>query len=131
MPTAVVVGAGVGGLAVAGALARRDWQVTLLERAPRLRGDNAALMVWPYGLDALNRLGLGAGLDAIATPVPERGIRRPDGQWLVRPDDAALAGTELPSVVHREDLHDALIAGIGGRVEIRTGVDVKVVRLSA
>ena len=29
----------------------------------------------------------------------------------------------MPVVVHREDLHDALIAGLGDRVELRTGVD--------
>ena len=36
MRSAVVVGAGVGGLAVAGALTRTGWQVTLLERGNRL-----------------------------------------------------------------------------------------------
>ena len=40
--TAVVVGAGVGGLAAAGALARAGWHVTLLERADRLRGAGGA-----------------------------------------------------------------------------------------
>ena len=34
----------------------------------------------------------------------------------------------MPVVVHREDLHDALIAGLGDRVELRTGVTVRTVR---
>ena len=56
MRTAVVVGAGVGGLAAAGALARAGWQVTLLERGDRLRGaGGAALLIWPNGVAALRR----------------------------------------------------------------------------
>lgn len=134
MPSAVVVGAGISGLAVAGALARRDWSVTLLERGDRMRGDRAGLLLWPNGMAALHRLGLGGGLDAITTPVHARGIRRPDGQWLVRPDDEA-AGTDIPAVVHREDLHDALVAGLGDHqdnrhIAIRTGIGIRSVRMS-
>jgi 2-polyprenyl-6-methoxyphenol hydroxylase-like FAD-dependent oxidoreductase len=131
MRTAVVVGAGVGGLAVAGALARTGWHVTLLERGDRLRGDSAALIIWPNGVRALRALGLGEGLGAIASPAPSRGIRRPNGQWLVQPDAAVGDDEEGPDssvVVHREDLHDALVAGLGDRIDIRTGVAVRTVR---
>ncbi|HEY2791374.1 MAG TPA: NAD(P)/FAD-dependent oxidoreductase [Micromonosporaceae bacterium] len=130
MPSAVIVGAGVAGLAVAGALARADWQVTLLEHAERLRADNAALLIWPNGRRALGDLGLSGGLDAIAAPVPVAGIRRPDGTWLVRPEDMDATATP-PLVVQREDLHDTLFAGLGDRVDLRTGVGVRSVRLAA
>ncbi|MEO3778988.1 FAD-dependent monooxygenase [Micromonospora sp. B11E3] len=123
MRTAVVVGAGVGGLAVAGALARSGWQVTLLERADRVRPDPTAVVLWPNGVRALHALGLGAGLAAIATPLPDGGVRRPDGHWLVQPRPTP--ADRMPVVVHREDLHDALIAGLGDRVELRTGVTVR------
>ncbi|KIR60914.1 MULTISPECIES: FAD-dependent oxidoreductase [Micromonospora] len=126
MRTAVVVGAGIGGLAVAGALARSGWQVTLLERADRVRPDPTAVVLWPNGVRALRALDLGAGLDAIATPLPDGGVRRPDGQWLVQPRPTP--ADRMPVVVHREDLHDALIAGLGERVELRTGVSVRTVR---
>ncbi|MFK3982171.1 FAD-dependent oxidoreductase [Micromonospora sp. NPDC050397] len=129
MRTAVVVGAGIGGLAVAGALARSGWQVTLLERGDRLRAERTALVLWPNGVRALHALGLGDGLDAIATALPDVGVRRPDGQWLVQP--RPMVDERAPVVVHREDLHDALIAGLGDRVEIRTGVQVRTVRASA
>ncbi|HEY3008950.1 MAG TPA: FAD-dependent monooxygenase [Micromonosporaceae bacterium] len=127
MRSAVVVGAGIGGLAAAGVLARSGWQVTLLERADRVRADHTALFLWPNGVRALGALGLGEGLDAIATPVPNGGIRRPDGRWLVQPTGAG----DGPVVVHREDLHDALVAGLGDRVAIRTGVSVRGVHLAA
>ncbi|MGS2615234.1 FAD-dependent oxidoreductase [Micromonospora sp. LZ34] len=129
MRSAVVVGAGIGGLAVAGALARSGWRVTLLERADRIRPEPTAVVLWPNGVRALRALGLGAGLEAIATPLPDAGIRRPDGHWLVQPRPAP--ADRMPVVVHREDLHDALIAGLGDRVELRTGVTVRTVRAAA
>jgi 2-polyprenyl-6-methoxyphenol hydroxylase-like FAD-dependent oxidoreductase len=138
--TAIVVGAGVGGLATAGALARTGWQVTLLERGDRLRGNGAALLIWPNGVAALQALGLSLG--DVAFPMPGGGIRRPDGRWLVeavRP--AASAGTSAsahataaepsdvdPVVVHADDLHDALMAGLGENLEIRTGTEITSVR---
>lgn len=128
MRSAVVVGAGVGGLAAAGALARTGWQVTLLEQVDRLRAGGAGLLLWPNGVAALRELGLAAGLDGVTTPVAHGGVRRPDGQWLVQPDPA---GSHVrPGVVHSEDLHDTLVAGLGDRVEVRNGITVRTVRVS-
>ncbi|MFF5227281.1 FAD-dependent oxidoreductase [Dactylosporangium sp. NPDC000521] len=129
MRTAVVVGAGIGGIAAAGALARTGWQVTLLERDDRLRPGRGALVLWPNGVRALRGLGLAGGLDGIATPVPPVGIRRPDGQWLVRPGAVAEDVESPPVVVHREDLHDAFIAGLGDQVDIRSGIEVQPARV--
>jgi 2-polyprenyl-6-methoxyphenol hydroxylase-like FAD-dependent oxidoreductase len=128
MRTAVVVGAGVGGLAAAGALARSGWHVTLLERGERLRGNGAALLLWPNGIRALEALGLGAGLGDIVFPMLAGGIRRPDGRWLV--GNGTQTGGD-PVVVHADDLHDTLMAGLGEKIEIRTGVEVTSVRAGA
>jgi 2-polyprenyl-6-methoxyphenol hydroxylase-like FAD-dependent oxidoreductase len=131
MRTAVVVGAGIGGLAAAGALARTGWRVTLLERQDRLRPGRAALVLWPNGVRALRALGLAGGLDGIGTPVPAAGIRRPDGQWLLAPGPTAQGrDRDVPVVVHREDLHDAFIAGVSDQVDIRTGVEISTARAS-
>jgi 2-polyprenyl-6-methoxyphenol hydroxylase-like FAD-dependent oxidoreductase len=131
MGQAVVVGAGVGGLAAAGALARNGWRVTLLERNDRLRADPAALLLWPNGVRALRALGLADGLDSISTPVPPGGIRRADGSWLVQPGAAAaLSPRSAPVVVHSEDLHDALIARLTASVDVRTGISVRQARVT-
>nr|WP_296070603.1 FAD-dependent monooxygenase [uncultured Actinoplanes sp.] len=123
MRTAVVVGAGLAGLAAAGGLSRAGWQVTLLERAERIAAPPTALVLGPDGRRALEALDPDGGWSAITTPLPPGGVRRPDGQWLVtpRPRDGVAA-------VHREDLYDALVAGLGDRVEIRTGFRVTGVR---
>ncbi len=128
MRTAVVVGAGVAGMATAGALARTGWKVTLLEREDRLRPGRAALILWPNGVRALRALGLAGGLDSVATPVGALGVRRPDGQWLVTPEQTRIADDDPPVILHREDLHDALVAGLGDQVDIRTGVRVRAAR---
>ncbi|NJC69848.1 FAD-dependent monooxygenase [Planosporangium thailandense] len=124
MRSAVVVGAGIGGLAAAGALARTGWQVTLLEQRERIRPAPGAVLLWPGGLRALRSLGLDEGLDAVATPVHTAGLRRPDGRWLHK---GSPADGMTPYVVHGEDLHDALVAGLGERVDLRPGVAVRTV----
>jgi len=89
-------------------------------------------MIWPNGIRALHALGLGGGLGTIGTPAPSRGIRRPGGQWLVQPDQSQ--DEDEPDgamVVHREDLHDTLVAGLGDRIDIRTGVAVRTVHAAA
>jgi len=122
--TAVVVGAGVGGLAAAGALVRSGWHVTLVERGDRLRGYGAAQLIWPNGAAALRALGLSLG--DVAFPVTTGGIRRPDGQWLV----SSVPFVGEPVVVHADDLHDTLMAGLGERLEIRTSLEVTTLRLT-
>jgi 2-polyprenyl-6-methoxyphenol hydroxylase-like FAD-dependent oxidoreductase len=129
--TAVVVGAGMAGLATAGALSRAGWQVTLLERAERVAAAPTALVLWPNGRRALDALDPDGGWAAIAAPLPDGGVRRPDGQWLAAPRsrlNGHANGGPAPAVVHLEDLYDALVAGLGDRVEIRTGTAVTAVR---
>jgi 2-polyprenyl-6-methoxyphenol hydroxylase-like FAD-dependent oxidoreductase len=125
--TAVVVGAGMAGLATAGALSRAGWQVILLERGERVAAPPTALVLWSNGRRALESLDPDGGWSAIASPLPDGGVRRPDGQWLVPPRGRTGAGP-APGVVHLEDLYDALVAGLGDRVEIRTGFAVTTVR---
>ncbi|GAA2668074.1 MULTISPECIES: FAD-dependent oxidoreductase [Actinoplanes] len=127
MRTAVVVGAGMAGLAAAGALSRSGWQVTLLERAERIAAAPTAVVLWPNGRRALDALHPDGGWSAIASPLPDGGVRRPDGQWLVPPRARPGAGGPAPAVAHLEDMYDALVAGLGD-TEVRTGFEVTTVR---
>jgi 2-polyprenyl-6-methoxyphenol hydroxylase-like FAD-dependent oxidoreductase len=115
------------GLATAGALSRAGWQVTLLERGERVAAPPTAVVLWPNGRRALEALDPDGGWSGIASPLPDGGVRRPDGQWLVAPRSRTGAGP-APAAVHLEDLYDTLVAGLGDRVEIRTGFDVTTVR---
>ncbi|MEV6346740.1 NAD(P)/FAD-dependent oxidoreductase [Actinoplanes sp. NPDC051851] len=130
MRTAIVVGAGMAGLAAAGGLARTGWRVTLLERAERIVAPPTAVVLWPNGRRALDSLDPDGGWSAIASPLPDGGIRRPDGQWLVAPRTRSGGNGPVPAVVHLEDLYDALVAGLGD-TEVRTGFEAATVRTGA
>ena len=111
--TAAVVGAGVGGLATGIALRRAGWAVTVFEQAEELRPLGAGLSIWPNGVHALRSLGLGA----LADEGPRGGgaLRRADGSVLAEFDPDLIAeryGAPLVGV-HRPDLHEALIDGVG------------------
>ncbi|WP_211169592.1 FAD-dependent oxidoreductase [Pseudonocardia bannensis] len=54
---AEVAGAGLGGLAVATALATRGWRVRVHERAPELRMFGAGIWLWENGLRSLRLIG--------------------------------------------------------------------------
>ncbi|GLZ75325.1 FAD-dependent oxidoreductase [Actinorhabdospora filicis] len=125
--SAVVVGAGVGGLATAVALTGAGWRVQVLERHERLRADGAGLQLWANGVRALGALGMGGALDAITDRRSRgpAGLRAPDGKWLVRPDQAP--GESV--FAHRQDLHEALVAALGEGVAVRTSATVTGLRL--
>ena len=80
---AVVIGTGIGGLAAAAGLCSADWDVTAFERATSLEPVGTGLSLGPNGLHALDVFGAGDALRALAVP-QELGIRRSDGQWLMR-----------------------------------------------
>lgn len=89
MARAIVIGAGVGGLAAGLALQRRGWQVTILERAAALENVGAGLAVAPNALRALAALGVGAAFRELAALQGTAGIQRPNGSWITRTDAAA------------------------------------------
>ncbi|MFG2141468.1 FAD-dependent monooxygenase [Streptomyces sp. NPDC048650] len=87
--TAVVIGGGIGGLTAAVALDRRGWAVTLLERAAALEPVGAGIGLAPNAQRALDTLGAGDGIRALAAPQPTGELRLPGGRRLARTDHAA------------------------------------------
>lgn len=109
---AVVVGAGVAGLAVAGGLQRAGWQTLVLERAADSQPPRAGLSIFGNGFRALDQLGLGPAVRAIcadAPPYTRSGIRKPNGRFLVTFDPATYQNLRA---VDRTDLHATLLAGL-------------------
>ncbi|WP_112311997.1 FAD-dependent oxidoreductase [Pseudogemmobacter bohemicus] len=64
-----VIGAGMGGLAAAGLLARDGHKVTLIERFAEPRALGSGLMIQPVGLAVLAELGLDEAARALGTPI--------------------------------------------------------------
>ncbi|MFH9350197.1 FAD-dependent monooxygenase [Kitasatospora sp. NPDC017646] len=87
---AIVIGGGIGGLSAALALHRQGIPVTVHERAASLEPVGAGLALAPNALRALDRLGVGHRLRALAAPHPAIGVRHPSGRWLARTSTAAV-----------------------------------------
>ena len=85
--SAVVIGAGIAGLATARGLLGAGWSVRVLERSSGLPGAGTALGMWPEAMRALDRLGVGEQVRAAS--VEQRGAR------LLRPDGTEIAHLEI------------------------------------
>lgn len=90
--TALIVGAGIGGLSAGLALSRAGWTVRIFERAPELRATGFALSVAPNAVEALDALGVGDAVRAVAWPVGEAELRDASGGCLKRFSVAAAVG---------------------------------------
>lgn len=80
----IIVGAGIGGLALANGLSTDGHQVRVLERAPGPRTDGAAVTIFSNGAAAA--AGLGVPLDGLGGPVETLEFCTPDGRPFGRTD---------------------------------------------
>ncbi|WNZ06509.1 FAD-dependent monooxygenase [Streptomyces sp. 11x1] len=108
--TAVVVGAGIGGLAAAIGLRRIGWDVTVIERACLLEDAGAGISLAANGVRALDELGVGEAVRDASRGQYRGGTRTPEGRWLARMDGAVLekaVGTPIMGIP-RSTLHRLL-----------------------
>lgn len=106
---ALIVGAGIGGLAAGLVLRRAGWQVAIHERAASSRELGFGLLLAPNALAALTELGIVDALFHKGVPTTAVEVRRLNGEVLRRFN--VLGG---PSVVAlRSDLHGALMQAVG------------------
>lgn len=107
--TALIVGAGIGGLAAGVALRRAGWRVRIFERAAEARALGFALSLAPNAIEALRELGLAERLMAEGCVVGQVEIRRADGSVLKRFDVAAELAQAASVFALRRALHGALL----------------------
>ncbi|MEO3821809.1 FAD-dependent monooxygenase [Plantactinospora sp. B24E8] len=108
--TAVVVGAGIGGLCAAQGLRARGWQVSVPERAPAFGTVGSGITLMSNALAGLDALGVGGRIRAAGSFETPGGARTSDGRWLFRVEAATLAdrlGTASLGI-HRATLHELL-----------------------
>lgn len=126
-----VLGAGVAGLAVAAALARRGAGVQVIEQAPAIREVGAGLQITPNGMAVLDALGLGAAAAAVGQVAEAvELIDGETGRLVTRIDLLALAPRGRFRFFHRADLIDLLEKGArAASAAIRLGEKVETVEL--
>ncbi|MDQ3403636.1 MAG: FAD-dependent monooxygenase [Actinomycetota bacterium] len=105
MRTAAVIGGGIGGLATAVGLVRHGWDVDVHERAPEFNEVGAGISLWGNACTALDALGVGDQVRAVASYPGRGGFRDRRGRWLMR---GSTDENEL-LMVHRADLLRVLL----------------------
>jgi 2-polyprenyl-6-methoxyphenol hydroxylase-like FAD-dependent oxidoreductase len=90
----VVVGAGIGGLCAARAVALAGHEPVVLERSPAGDAIGAGLLLWPNAVRALDALGRGRELRAVAAQSRRAVFRDASGRTLSEVDVEALARHE-------------------------------------
>ncbi len=125
-----IVGAGVGGLTAALALAGRGVRPVLLERAGELGEAGAGVQLGPNAVRVLDRLGLGAELRAAACAPDAIDVRRASDRrrLLTLPlGEAAARRWGAPYLqAHRADLQAILLGAVRARgaADLRLGAGV-------
>ena len=112
---AVVVGGGIGGLAAAIGLRGTGWDVTVYEQADGLTEVGAGIALWQNGLRALDDLGVGDAVRAVAGPGFGGAIRDVTGRVIANVDPPRVVERYggLGVVLHRADLIDLLAKSYG------------------
>jgi 2-polyprenyl-6-methoxyphenol hydroxylase-like FAD-dependent oxidoreductase len=122
MPTALIVGAGIGGLAAGIALRRAGWDIRIFEAAATPRAIGFAVGLAPNAIAALRELGVADAVLAKAITPTAAEIRHLDGRVIrrlvMRPTDRP-AG-DLPSIILRPALHGTLLEAVG---DVLVGAD--------
>jgi salicylate hydroxylase len=119
---AIVVGAGVGGLTAAIALAREGWRVRVFEQFQLLEPVGAGLQLGPNATRILRELDLLAQIRKIATEPKSLRVRNgASGRMLAEMALAEAAESRWGApylLIHRGDLHAALLAAALRQAEI-------------
>ena len=120
-----IAGAGIGGLAVATALARSGHRVRVAERAPAISEIGAGIQISPNGRAVLTALGLGEAFDAVALNADAvQLLHGPAGTPVTRLDLSR--DPKVWSFVHRARLIDILHkAAVEAGAIIETGREIE------
>ncbi len=111
--TAIIVGAGIGGLAAAISLRRQGWEVRVYDRAPDPGDLGFALGLASNAMSALEELGAAAPIRAAGWAARRGELCHPDGRVLKRLE--AQSGDPLV-IALRRDIHNTLLQESGTQV---------------
>ncbi|HVU05073.1 MAG TPA: FAD-dependent monooxygenase [Polyangiaceae bacterium] len=127
--SAIVVGAGVAGLATAVALSRTGVRVAVCERSRDVRRTGGALLLWSNAMAVLADLGLAERVLEVATLLEVTEFRSWSGDtlWTLPVEDLSVRHGAPSVVISRADLVDVLLAALPPD-SVRFGTSVASVR---
>ena len=109
---AIIIGAGIAGLAAAKGLQRIRWEVQVYEQAPELKAMGAGLILSANALKALRALDLYEQVLMVGQPLYNFRILNKKGKTLANTDHLLLSqrfGIQSAICVHRGDLQQVLL----------------------
>jgi len=113
----LIVGAGIGGLALALALHRVGIASRVYEEAPEIRPLGVGINLLPHATRELTALGLEAGLARVAVATREAVFFNRFGQLIYREPLGRSAGYDWPQFsIHRGDLQQVLLNAVRERI---------------
>lgn len=115
LPTAGIIGAGIGGLTAALALRQAGYDVTVFDSAPDIAPMGAALSLWDNAILALRELGAADQIEGEAAPIRNTSVQDTRGRFLIRSVASKLAsdGSALARLPTRALLQSALMDVVG------------------
>jgi salicylate hydroxylase len=121
--SAIVAGAGIGGLSAALALSRQGWRVTLIERRTGFSQAGAGIQISPNASRILIDLGLGSALRRAAAEPSRVSVRAiSSGRQIGAVALGAFVHERFGApyyVIHRADLQTILLDAVRGQAGIR------------
>lgn len=116
----LIIGAGIGGLAVAAALRQQGHAFEIFEAADSMRHGGAGIAIWANALHALRSLGLKDIPPYFKTGYSGVAIRTASGETIMSADAGDLTERygALSAVLHREHLHD-LLWNLAGKPDVQ------------
>ncbi|MFC7407197.1 FAD-dependent monooxygenase [Georgenia alba] len=126
---AIIVGAGIAGLATALRLSHAGWETLVVERAAARRGGGYAVTFGGIGHDGAERLGVLRALRDRSFVTAELAYRRPDGRLRFTLSGEAIAATmdETSFTILRGDIESVLFEAVRDRTTVRFGTTVTAV----
>ena len=113
----LIVGGGVGGLALALSLHQAGISCRVFEAVPAILPLGVGINLLPHAMRELSELGLQDALAARAIETRELAFYSRHGQFIYKEPRGRFAGYDWPQLsIHRADLHDALLTAVRQRL---------------
>jgi len=117
MSEVLIVGAGIGGLALALELHRRNIACRVFESAPEVKAVGVGINLLPHAMQVLGELGLEPELAKVAVETQEAAFFNRFGQLIYREPLGRRAGYAWPQLsIHRGDLQAVLLEAVKSRI---------------